>query len=174
MNMVPIQRLWIVGAFVLVASAASAQSPDRVSQKFIKAAIQGNYAEVDVGNLAQEKGATDAVKQYGAMLVKDHSEANGKAKQVASQLGVTPPAGASVTQKAKYLKLKVLSGATFDRSFVRDMVKDHKTDINAYQSQARKTDPAGMLAKETLPTLRHHLELAQQLQRQTQEQSTRR
>jgi putative membrane protein len=85
------------------------------------------------------------------MLVKGHGEASAKAKQVASQLGVTPPAGASVTQKAKYLKLKVLSGVTFDRSFVRDMVKDHQTDINAYQNQARRTDPAGMLAKETLP-----------------------
>jgi putative membrane protein len=172
MNRIPIRTIGIAAAFVLAASAAHAQSPDRASQKFIKSAIQGNYAEVDVGNLAQEKGASDAVKQYGGMLVKDHSEANEKAKQVATQLGVTPPTGASVTQKAKYLKLKVLSGATFDRTFVSDMVRDHQTDINAYQNQARKTDPAGMLAKETLPTLRHHLEVAQQLQRQWQQQST--
>jgi predicted outer membrane protein len=51
---------------VLRAFAAQAQSPDRSSQNFIKAAIQSNYAEVDAGNLAQEKGASDAMKEYGA------------------------------------------------------------------------------------------------------------
>jgi putative membrane protein len=171
MNRIPIRAIGIA-AFVLVASAAQAQLPDRASQKFIKSAIQGNYAEVDAGNLAQEKGTSDAVNQYGAMLVKDHSEANEKAKQVASQLGVKLPTGASITQKANYMKLKVLSGPTFDRTLIRDMVKDHQTGINAYLNQARKTDAAGKLAKETLPTLRHHLEVAQQLQRRAQLQST--
>jgi putative membrane protein len=56
----------IAAAFVLRAFAAQAQSPDRSSQNFIKAAIQSNYAEVDAGNLAQEKGASDAMKEYGA------------------------------------------------------------------------------------------------------------
>jgi putative membrane protein len=50
------------------------------------------------------------VKQYGAMLVKDHGEHKSKAEQVASQLGVEPPTGSSLMQKATYAKLKLLSG----------------------------------------------------------------
>src|SRR5471032_708999 len=96
-------------AFSATATLAQDKTADKDSQKFIKAAIKGNYAEIDVGKLAQEKGKSDAVKQFGAMLVKDHSAANEKAKQVASQIGVTPPTGASVSAKAEYLKLKVLS-----------------------------------------------------------------
>jgi putative membrane protein len=171
MTSIPIRTVWLA-AFLLCIGAAQAQAPDKASQKFIKSAIQGNYAEVDVGNLAQANSTNDAVKQYGAMLVRDHGAANERAKQVASQLGVTPPTGASVTQKANYLKLKVLSGAPFDRAFVRDMVKDHQGDIKMYTNETRKTDAAGTLAKETLPTLQHHLEAAQQLQKQTQQQST--
>jgi putative membrane protein len=169
-----LMRSVLLAAVLLYAGAAQAQTPDKASQKFIKSAIQGNYAEVDVGNLAQEKSTNDAVKQYGAMLVRDHGQANEKAKQVASQLNVSPPTGASVTQKANYLRLKALSGATFDRAFVRDMVKDHQADIKMYRNEARKQDPAGNLAKETLPTLQHHLEVAQQLQNQTQQKSSKR
>jgi putative membrane protein len=156
-------------AMALSASAAQAQSADKDSQKFIKAAIEGNYAEIDIGKLAQEKGKSDAVKQFGAMLVKDHGAANDKAKQVASQLGVTPPTGSGVAAKAEYLKLKVLSGDTFDRSFAKGMVKDHQGDIKEFQKASQKSDPAGAFAKETLPTLQKHLQEAQSLAQKTQQ-----
>lgn len=94
-----------------------AQQPDKASQSFIKTAIEGNNAEIEVGKLAQQRGQSDAVKQYGAMLVKDHSEANTKAQQVARQLNVKPPTGTSLGQKATYAKLKVLSAlASTNRS----------------------------------------------------------
>jgi putative membrane protein len=157
----------LVAAMALSASAAQAQSADKDSQKFIKAAIEGNYAEIDNGKLAQEKGKSDAVKQYGAMLVKDHSEANVKAKRVASEIGVTPPNDSSVSAKAEYLKLKVLSGDTFDRSFAQGMVRDHQDDIKEFQTESQKSDAAGAFAKETLPTLQKHLKEAQSLTQQT-------
>src|SRR5450631_2035974 len=157
-----------LAAALALSASANAQSANKDSQEFIKAAIEGNYAEIDMGKLAQENGKSDAVKQYGAMLVRDHSDANEKAKQVASQLGVEPPTGASVTAKAGYLKLKVLSGDTFDRSFAKDMFKDHQADIKEFQKESQKSDPAGSFAKETLPTLQQHLQQAQQLTQQTQ------
>jgi len=151
-----------------------AQQPDKDSQKFIKAAIEGNNAEIEVGKLAQLKGQTDAVKQYGAMLVKDHGDANTKAQQVARQLNVEPPTGTSLGQKATYAKLKVLSGGSFDKSFAKSMVSDHQSDIKEYQQQAQKSDPAGNFAKETLPTLQKHLDQAQKLEQQvSQKQSSR-
>ena len=100
--------------------------------KFIKAAVQGNFAEVDVGKLAQEKGKSSAVKEFGAMLVKDHSEANAKAQAAAKAINVDPPTGAGAGHQAEYLKLKILSGDTFDRSFSKGMVKDHQNDIDEY------------------------------------------
>jgi putative membrane protein len=150
------------------------QQPDKDSQKFIKAVIEGNNAEIEVGKLAQQKGQTDAVKQYGAMLVKDHGDANTKALQVAHQLNVEPPTGTSLGQKATYAKLKVLSGGSFDTSFAKSMVSDHQSDIKEYQQQAQKSDPAGDFAKETLPTLQKHLDQAQKLEQQVnQKQSSR-
>ncbi len=144
------------------------QDSRSASQKFIKAAIEGDIAEIDVGKLAQEKGQSEAVKQYGAMLVKDHGDHKAKAEEVASQLGVTPPTGSSFGEKATYAKLKLLTGDTFDRSFAKSMVKDHQDDIKEYRKEASKSDAAGQLAKETLPTLRKHLQAAQRLSAEKQ------
>ena len=164
----------LVGALAVGAAMAQSKQADKDSQKFIKEAIQGDIAEIDVGKLAQEKGQSDAVKQYGAMLVKDHGEHKAKAEQVASELGVEPPTGSSIGSKATYAKLKVLSGATFDRSFAKSMVKDHKEDIKEFQKESSKNDAAGKLAKESLPTLQKHLQAAQSLEKQTaQKQSSR-
>jgi len=184
--MKPIVAAGFAAALALTASAAQAQTaqplspsqqsqaksnqakPDKDSQTFIKNAIEGNNAEVDVGKLAQEKGQSDAVKQFGAMLVKDHSAANTKAQDVAKQLDVTPPTGTSIGQKATYAKLKILQGASFDKSFAKSMVSDHQNDIKEYQKEAAKSDAAGAYAKESLPTLKEHLQHAQQLQAQLQ------
>src|SRR5262245_35173193 len=119
--------------------------------------------------LAQEKGQSEVVKQFGAMLMNDHGEHKTKADQLANELGVKPPSGPSISQKATYAKLKMLSGASFDRSFATAMVKDHQHDIKEYQKEASKDDAAGKLAKETLPVLQKHLQTAQSLEKQSAE-----
>ncbi len=156
-------------AFAVAVSGAQAQDAktDSASKSFIKKAIESNYAEINVGKLAQEKGNGEGVKRFGAMLVKDHSAANEKAIAAAKEMGVEPPSGSSIMEKGTYLKLKVLSGDTFDKSFAKGMVEDHKSDIKEFEQEASKTDPAGRFAKEALPTLRKHLQEAQSLASQT-------
>ena len=167
MNAKQMLAIAVAAALALSASSALAQGkPDKDSQNFIKNAIEGNIAEVNVGKLAQEKGKSQAVKDFGKMLETDHGKANDNAKAAASQIGVEPPNGSSVMEKATYLKLKVLSGDTFDRSFANSMVSDHKSDIKTYQKEASKSDAAGQYAKQTLPDLQKHLQMAQELQAQ--------
>jgi putative membrane protein len=152
----------IVAAVLLCTAAAFAA--DRASEKFIKEAIEGNLAEVQVGKLAQEKGQRAEVKSYGQMLATDHGGANQKAMQVASQLGVTPPTEPNAKQKRVYDQLYKLSGDKFDAAFAKEMVKDHKHDIKAFEKAAKNTqEPAKSFASETLPTLRKHLDAAESL-----------
>jgi len=160
----------LAAAFALAASGAQAQSQkaDSDSKSFIKNAIEGNYAEINVGKLAQEKGKSEGVKQFGKMLVDDHTAANDKAIAAAKQMDVTPPSGSSLMEKGTYLKLKILSGDSFDKSFISSMISDHKSDIKKFQTESGKNDPAGQFAKEALPTLQKHLQEAEKLQAQTQ------
>jgi len=146
-------RLLVAGivAGVIVSSPCFAQ--DKASQKFLKEAIEGNLAEVQMGQLAQKNGKSDGVRSFGQMLQKDHSEANQKATAAANQMGVSPPSEPNSKQKAMYEKISKLSGDSFDRAFAKEMVADHKKDIKEYEKEAKKNDAAGAYAKETLPTL---------------------
>jgi putative membrane protein len=150
-----------LAALLAFASASSAQ--EKASQKFLKEAIEGNLAEVQMGQLAQKNGNNDGVRSFGQVLEKDHSEANQKATAAASSLGVTPPTAPNSKQKAAYERMSKLSGANFDREFVKHMVEDHKKDIKDYEKASKQGDAAGTYAKEALPTLRKHLDNAQSL-----------
>ncbi|MEA2904495.1 MAG: putative rane protein [Alphaproteobacteria bacterium] len=151
----------VAAGLILGGSASFAQ--DKASQKFLKEAIEGNFAEVKMGELAQQKGSADGVKSFGQMLVKDHSDANTKATEAAKSIGVTAPTEPNKKQKADYDRMAKLSGAKFDSEFAKHMVMDHKKDIKEYEKAAKKSDAAASYAKDTLPTLHKHLDTAQSL-----------
>lgn len=66
-----------------------------------------------------------------------------------------------------YDRLSKLSGAQFDQhQFVKAMVTDHKEDIAKYEKEAKSKGPLADFAKDTLPTLQHHLETAETLAKQ--------
>jgi len=159
------QLLLIASIIAALASAGSAASAkEQPGQRFITRAIQGNLAETALGQLAQQKGASDGVRNFGQQLTADHTAANQRATAVATQLGVTPPTEPNSQQKAVYDRMSKLSGAAFDRQFIKHMVDDHKKDIAEYQKESRKpNDPAAAYANETLPTLQQHLQTAQTL-----------
>jgi putative membrane protein len=132
---------------------------------FIREAIQGNLAEIEMGKLAQQRSNNDGVKAFGRMLADDHSAANQRARTVAQQLNVSPPTKPSLKQRATYAAQSLLRGARFDRQFVSHMVSDHQKDIAAYRAQAQAgAQPTASMARETLPTLEKHLTTAKNLQ----------
>jgi putative membrane protein len=148
-------------AFACCASIAMAdETPDAA---FYKKAAEGGIAEVQLGKLAQDKASTASVKEFGAMMVTDHSAANDKLEAIASRKGIKLPTSPSVVQMATKTKLEVLSGSTFDKSYIKGMVKDHEEDIKEFQTEAASgRDPdAKAYASATLPTLQTHLKKIQ-------------
>jgi putative membrane protein len=126
---------------------------------FYKKAAEAGIAEVEAGNLASEKANDQKVKDFGAMMVKDHTAANDKLKGIASTKNVTLPTSASVGQMASEAKLKVLSGDTFDKSYIKGQVKAHRETIALLNKEiASGMDPdAQAFAKSVLPTVKSHL-----------------
>jgi putative membrane protein len=59
-----------------------------------------------------------------------------------------------------------MSGADFDKTFVAAMIANHKKGIANNEKEAASSDPAAVvdLAKASVPTLKHHLEVAESLQ----------
>src|SRR5437016_6129071 len=139
-------RIAMLLSVALSASAVGAMAKDQPSQTFLKKAIEGNYAEVQMGQLAQKNAQNDDVKNFGKMLADDHSAANQKALDAANKLGVSAPTEASAKQKSEYEKMSKLTGAAFDRMFARHMVEDHRKDLTDYRKEAKEKDAAGEYA----------------------------
>lgn len=129
-------------------------------QSFLDDAVQGDLSEINMGKLAQQKGQSEGVKNFGRMLEQDHGQHLQKAKQQAQQIGVTPPSEPSAKM---YDHLSSLSGPQFDRQFAQAMVSDHKEDIGKYQKEAESKGPLADFAQQTIPTLQKHLQTAESL-----------
>ena len=144
-------------------SASSATKVPSSDRKFMEKAAQGGIAEVRLGTLATEKASAPALKQFGQRMVDDHSKANDELKQLATRKGVTLPTTMDKSSQKEYDKLSKMSGADFDREYMKHMVSDHKKDVSEFKSQANKAkDPdVKQFAQKTLPTLEEHLKLAQ-------------
>src|SRR5690349_19082077 len=105
--------------FALFAFGASAQevalATDSPDAKFLMDAARGDVAEIKLGQLAQQKGQSEGVREFGKMLEEDHSKAGKKTSELAKDLNVIPPAQPSAEQMQKHDALEKLSGTEFDR-----------------------------------------------------------
>jgi len=126
---------------------------------FAMKAAQGGMAEVQMGQLAAQKATNPDVKSFGQLMVDDHTKANDDLKSVAQGENITLPTSLNAKDQAEYTKLQNLSGAAFDREYVRDMVKDHTEDVKEFQKEANNGgDPQiKSFAQRTLPVLQSHL-----------------
>ena len=146
-------------------SNASSSKLDAVDRHFIRKAGEGGLAEVELGKLAAEKGATDEVKKFGQRMVDDHSKANEQLKQLAESKGVALPTKLDPNDQATKARLEKLSGQQFDRAYMNDMVKDHSKDVAEFKKEsttAKDTDVKSF-ASQTLPTLQDHLKEARSI-----------
>jgi putative membrane protein len=150
---------------VLAAGLAFAQ--DQQAKEFLTEAIEGNLAEVQMGQLAQKLASTTGVRAFGQMLERDHTVANQKARAAATAMQIKPPTQPNSKQAADYERLSKLLGTEFDEQFAEHMVMDHKEDIQKYEKAAAMNNPAGAYAKEALPTLRKHEQNAESLKAAT-------
>jgi putative membrane protein len=145
------------------ATEAGPGSTQTSDQHFMKEAAAGGMAEVELGQLAVDKASSPDVKDFAQRMVKDHSQANDKLKQIAMQKNVTLPTSPSAKDEMTKKKLSNMSGEAFDKAYMADMVKDHKKDIAAFQKESTSgQDPdVKQFASQTLPTLQDHLKQAQ-------------
>jgi putative membrane protein len=152
-------------AFAAVLLAASAGSAAAQSDKdFIAMVMQMNLAEIEMGELAQEKGASEAVREFGQKMIEDHTKANQEASTLAAAEGVTPPAEPTAEAKTMRDELAALSGEAFDRAFAEHMVEDHQKAVDLFKDKADDGDDAvSDFAEKNLPVIQQHLDAAKAL-----------
>lgn len=153
----------------LAAEAAQKLAPG--DETFAKKAAIGGMAEVKLGELAKDRGSTQEIKDFGNMMVTNHSKATDELKGIASAKGIELPTDLDAKTKSVYDSLSKLSGAAFDKAYIRDMVKDHKEDVSEFDRASKSVaDPElKSFAEKTLPVIKAHLDHAEQLSKPAKE-----
>jgi putative membrane protein len=142
-------------------------SPQQTMQDaaFVHKALEGAAAEVQLGQLAQEKSQSEDVKQFAQRMVQDHTQFGIEMQPVAKQLGVSQPKGLSKKDKQVMAKLQGLSGQQFDEEYIKVMVKDHREDLKDFKTEAEMSqDPnVKQAVQQGVTVITDHLKMIEQI-----------
>lgn len=134
-------------------------------QGFLHDTMEGDFAQVQMSQLAQEKSSSPDVKQFSEKMVQIHTELNNQLAPAAKQLGVSEPKGPSKKQKKEVERLQALSGPDFDTAYIQAMAKQQQRDLKGFQNEAQAGQSPGLqqAAKQDEPVLTEHYQVLQKL-----------
>jgi putative membrane protein len=169
------KHLKLVALSALVATAAATafaadMKEPSADASFMKNAAEAGNAEVESSKLAVEKSTSADVKTFAQQMIDDHTKAGDELKALAQQKGVKVSDKPSIAQTAKIDLLKPTSGTTFDRHYASTFgVTAHQDTVALFRKEAQNGKDADVKAwaAKTLPTLEHHLSMAQDLKSKT-------
>jgi putative membrane protein len=139
-------------------TAGAVMKVDKDDADFAVKAANGGMAEVAMGKLAQQKGVSQEVKDFGAKMVTDHTKANDKMMALAKQKNITLPSAVSNDEQKKMDDMSKKTGKDFDKAYVKEMVDDHDKDVKDFEKEAKDGKDADVkaFAAATLPVLKMH------------------
>jgi len=107
-------------------------------RNFVSQAAYSSLAEVRLGEIAQERGSSAAVREFGQNMVTEHTQMNQDLINATANKGVTPPTSPDDGREAVADALEQLSGADFDRQYIAQQLADHQTTLTLFQNQAER------------------------------------
>lgn len=140
-------------------TGATGIAVDAGDAKFATDAANGGLTEVAAGKIAQQKAINQKVKDFAAMMVKDHSKANDELMAIAKTKNITLPAAPSEDKQKELTDLSGKSTSDFDKAYVDAMVDGHKKTIALFEDASKNCKDAELkaFATNTLPTIKGHL-----------------
>ncbi len=148
-------------------STGTTMSVDQPTSEFMTKVADVGMTEVKLGQMAQDKATSQRVKDFGAMMVKDHTAAGDELKNMARQKNVTLPETMSNDHQKKTDDLNKKTAKDFDKAYMKAMVDGHQSTVSDFEKASKNTKDADVKAwvDKTLPTLRMHLDSAKAIQK---------
>ena len=136
------------------------------TEHFITALAQSDEFERHAGEMAERKGVSPRVREFGSMMVRDHTKTTQDLQAAIRRTGhaapPTPPLSGAQQHMLEQLRT---SGANFDALYLQQQVQAHQDALGELQSYARDGHNAVLrdAARQTIPLVQNHLAMAQQL-----------
>jgi putative membrane protein len=167
-SMTPQLAALMAVGFLLAVPCAKAQTVlSMTDTNFILAAAQGGLTELKLGELASTRGTRSDVKEFGQMMVKDHTAINDDLKTLAAQKGVTLTNSLDVEHQGVVDKMAALTGSGFDDAYINGMIQAHQMDAKAFRAESAATQDAGIkyFVNTSIPVVESHLKQATALKK---------
>ena len=130
-----------------------------------------NRVDSAAGAIAVTKGTNAEVREYGAMMARDHHRLRQDGQTLATRLAISPAAPPGDTAQAHYDKtMATLNGAAkgrdFDKAYIDHEVAYHKTVLETAVSVMAAAQNAELknLIQKAAPVIQGHLDRAQAIQ----------
>lgn len=133
---------------------------DEKDALFMVRAAEISGEEIRLGQLAQQKGTTNEVKNLGKMMETDHSKTMADLTAMANRKYINIPTVPTEDSKEAYNKLNEKNGTDFDKAYTAMMVSGHKDAIDLFEKAASNCTDVEIKnwAQATLPALHTHLD----------------
>jgi putative membrane protein len=147
--------------------AQTPAQPAMTDAQFVQNVVNATAFEVQSSQLAPRHAHAQAVKEFAARMVRDHTQAAAQLTALLPSLSITAPSPTLDTAQQTTLDaLRTANGAAFDTAYASAQLQAHQQAVSLFENYS-STAAAGPLkdfANNTLPTLREHLSMAQGLQ----------
>jgi putative membrane protein len=132
---------------------------------FVLAAADGGLLEVQLGELAKQKGSFKEVTDFANTMITDHGKANSELKKLASKSDIFIPDVLSDKSQQKNNTLAQKTGSDFDPAYIKMMALDHQETIAMFRKEATNGQNKEIRdwAAAKIPTLEYHHKMAQQI-----------
>jgi putative membrane protein len=138
---------------------------DSGDKEFVQKASAAGLAEVNLSNLAIRFSTTPEVQQFARRMLTDHTQVNQQLLALANQKQFDVARSMDDKHQDLEKKLAKMQGKDFDHAFMEAMVKDHEEAVKLFEHEAKegKDQALKTMASQTLPALKMHLQMAQEL-----------
>ena len=159
---------WMPIAALSLMLAGTPAWADLSPQDFVDRASAAGMAEIEAARMALEDGTSSEVKHFAEKMIKDHTAANEDLKEIAADKKLEIAEAPDAMNKAKAMILEMRDGEDFDQAYARNQVNAHEQVIELFREAAQGVNDEALraFAKEKLPTLEEHLEMARKLAQQ--------
>jgi putative membrane protein len=162
--------LWLCACFAAWAClpVAIADTSDRDAsgdEAFITAAAQAELGEIELSRIAARSAVSPEIRSFAAKMVQEHTASNAELGQIALKENIPAPIAPDSDHMQLRDKLIALRGKNLDKAYMEAMRSDHQNmvDFLTAASATVTSDDLHNFIRKTLPVVRRHLHMAQEL-----------
>ncbi len=132
---------------------------------FVMMADEGNTAEITASQLALKKSKNADVKAYAQQMITDHMKLRDDMKPFADKFAVSTPQPLNTTHRVQDKQLAALSGAAFDKAYIRNMDQDHHKTVGMFNNEVATTSNMDLktAVQGAIPVIQGHTDMADQM-----------